>query len=128
MDSNTLCVLTSQGKPFQAVGKMLGFKDWFKWAPTANQLAYISGEGRFFVENKKMTIAEMPTAIQQKEYTPKGFVDLDLAWFSKDMVIVTRAKENKEWKEGPVPTMFTALYAINIGNRRAKTNLVSKKK
>jgi hypothetical protein len=42
------------------VGKMLAVKDWFKWAPLANQLAYISGEGRFFVENKKMTIAEMP--------------------------------------------------------------------
>ena len=128
MDSNTLCVLTSQGKPFQAVGKMLGFKDWFKWAPTANQLAYISGEGRFFVENKKMTIAEMPTAIQQKEYTPKGFVDLDLAWVSKDMVIVTRAKENKEWKEGPVPTMFTALYAINIGTGEQKQISFPRKK
>lgn len=66
---------------------------------TANQLAYISGEGRFFVENKKMTISEMPTSKQQKEYTPKGFVDLDLEWFSKDLVIVARAKENKEWKE-----------------------------
>lgn len=27
---------------------------------------------------------------------------------------MARAKENKEWKEGPVPTMFTALYAFNI--------------
>ena len=80
MDSNTLSVLSSQGQHFQAVGKMLAVKDWFKWAPSANQLAYISGEGRFFVENKKMTIAEMPTVKQQKEYTPKGFVDLDLEW------------------------------------------------
>lgn len=61
-----------------------------------------------------MTIVEISTSKQQKEYTPKGFVDLDLEWFSKDMVIVTRAKENKEWKEGPAPTMFTSLYAINI--------------
>ncbi|MCK1995296.1 translocation protein TolB [Peribacillus muralis] len=114
MDSNTLGVLSSQGKHFQPVGKMLGFKDWFKWAPLANQLAYISGEGRFFVENKKMTIAEIPTSKQQKEYTPEGFVDLDLEWFSKDLVIVARAKENKEWKEGPVPSMFTSLYSINI--------------
>lgn len=114
MDSNTLGVLSSQGKHFQSVGKMLGFKDWFKWAPLANQLAYISGEGRFFVENKKMTIAEIPTSKQQEEYTPIGFVDLDLEWFSKDLVIVARAKENKEWKEGPVPNMFTSLYAINI--------------
>ncbi|WP_057761856.1 TolB-like translocation protein [Cytobacillus praedii] len=114
MDSNTLCILSSQGKHFQAVGKMLGFNDWFKWAPSANQLAYISGEGRFFVENKNMTIAEMPTSKQQKEYTPKGYVDLNLEWLAKDLVIVARAKENKEWKEGPVPTMFTSLYAINL--------------
>ncbi|PEL05856.1 translocation protein TolB [Bacillus sp. AFS017336] len=113
-DSNTLCVLSSQGKHFQSVGKMLEYKDWFKWAPLANQLAYISGEGRFFVENKKMTIADIPTSKQQKEYTPKGYVDLDLEWYSKDLVVVARSKENKEWKEGPVPTMFTSLYAINI--------------
>jgi hypothetical protein len=113
-DSNTLCVLTSQGEQFQLIGNMLGYKDWMKWAPSANQLAYISGEGRFFVENKKSKIAEMPSAVQQREYTPKGFVDLDLEWFTPDKVIVARAKENKEWKEGPVPTMFTALYAINI--------------
>ncbi|RFB16819.1 translocation protein TolB [Bacillus sp. HNG] len=114
MDSNTLCVLSSKGEQFQAVGKMLGFNDWFKWAPTSDRLAYISGEGRFFVENKKMKVADIPIMKQQKEYTPKGFVDLDLEWFSKDVVIVNRAKENKEWKEGPVPTMFTSLYAINI--------------
>jgi hypothetical protein len=113
-DSNTLCVLSSKGERFQVVGKMLWYQDWIKWAPSANQLAYISGEGRFFVENKKTTIADIPISKQQKEYTPEGYVDLDLEWFSKYLVIVARAKENKEWKEGPVPTMFTALYAINI--------------
>ena len=82
--------------------------------PSANKLAYISGEGRFFVENKKTTIADIPILKQQKQFTPAGYVDLDLDWFSKDKVVVARAKENKEWKEGPVPTMFTSLYAINI--------------
>ncbi|MCA1065660.1 translocation protein TolB [Rossellomorea sp. AcN35-11] len=113
-DSNTLCVLSSEGNDFQVVGKMLWYKDWIKWAPRANQLAYISGEGRFFVENKKTTIADIPISRQQKEYTPAGYVDLDLEWYSPDTVIVARAKENKEWNEGPVPTMFTALYTINI--------------
>jgi hypothetical protein len=56
----------------------------------------------------------MPSSTQQKEYTPEGYVDLDIEWFSPDKVIVARAKENKEWKEGPVPTMFTILYSINI--------------
>ncbi|WP_226641473.1 translocation protein TolB [Mesobacillus subterraneus] len=114
MDSNTLCVLNNEGKQFQAVGNMLGFKDWMKWAPSENQLAYISGEGRFFVENKKTTIADMPAAIHQNQYTPEGYVDLDLDWYSHDKVIVARSKENKEWDEGPVPTMFTALYAIDL--------------
>ncbi|MFE4525575.1 translocation protein TolB (plasmid) [Cytobacillus firmus] len=113
-DSNTLCVLSSEGKNFQVVGKMLWYKDWIKWAPKANQLAYISGEGRFFVENKKTKIADIPISRQQKEFTPKGYVDLDLEWFSPDKVIVARAKENKEWNEGSVPTMYTSLFTINI--------------
>jgi Tol biopolymer transport system component len=113
-DSNTLCVLSSNGEQFQSLGKMLWYQDWMKWAPSANQLAYISGEGRFFVENKKMTIAEMPATVQQKEYTPKGYVDLDLEWVSSEKVIVARAKENKQWQEGPVPAILTALYSINI--------------
>jgi len=114
MDSNTLSVLSSKGTNFQAIGKMLSFKEWFKWSPSANELAYISGEGRFFVENKNTTVSEIPIAEQQLEYTPQGFVDLGLDWFSKDLIIVARAKENKEWKEGPVPTMYTSLFAINI--------------
>ena len=47
MDSNTLCVISSKGTHFRTLGNMLWFKDWMKWAPSANQLAYISGEGRF---------------------------------------------------------------------------------
>jgi hypothetical protein len=113
-DSNTLCVLSSKGDEFQVIGKMLWYQDWIKWAPSANQLAYISGEGRFFVDNKKTTITDIPIIKQQKTYTPTGYVDLDLEWFSQDHVIVARAKENKEWNEGPVPTMYTALYMINI--------------
>jgi hypothetical protein len=119
-DSNTLSVLSSEGERFQAVGKMLWYEDWIKWAPAANQLAYISGEGRFFVENKKTTIADMPSVQQQREYTPEGYVDLDLAWFSADKVIVARAKENKKWDEGPVPTMFTALYSLNLTTEEQK--------
>lgn len=119
-DSNTLCVLSSQGMHFQAVGKMLERKDWMKWAPSANKLAYISGEGRFFVENKKTTIADMPASTQQKVYTPEGYVDLDLEWFSKDRVIVARSKENKQWQEGPIPAMFTALYTIDIKTEQQK--------
>ncbi len=120
MDSNSLCVISATGTKFQAIDHMLGYKNWFKWAPSANQLAYISGEGRFFVENKKSTIINMPIFNQQKQYTPNGYVDLDIEWFSPDTVIVARAKENKEWKEGPVPTMFTTLYEINVTTETQK--------
>lgn len=113
-DSNTLAVLSSVGDHFQVIGKMLWYENWIKWAPTKNQLAYISGEGRFFVENKNTEVTDIPIHHGQKEYTPKGFVDLDLEWFSPNEIIVARAKENKEWKVGPVPTMFTALYVINL--------------
>jgi hypothetical protein len=127
-DSNTLCVLSSQGDQFQPIGNMLGYQDWMKWAPSTNQLAYISGEGRFFVENKQAKIAEMPSSTQQKEYTPAGYVDLDVEWFSPDAVIVARAKENKEWNEGPVPTMFTALYDINLKSKVQQQITFPKKK
>jgi dipeptidyl aminopeptidase/acylaminoacyl peptidase len=120
MDSNPLCVLSADGKVFKDIGRMLGFPDWFKWAPQANQLAYISGEGRFFVENKIMKIADIEAATKQVEYTPKGYVDIDLEWESPSKVIVARAPENKTWKEGPVPTMFTSLYEINLSSGTQK--------
>ncbi|HEK9099480.1 translocation protein TolB [Bacillus pfraonensis] len=127
-DSNTLCVLSSAGDHFQVIGKMLWYEKWIKWVPTKNQLAFISGEGRFFVENKNTTVTDIPTLNKRKEYTPKGYVDLDLEWLSLDKVIVARAKENKEWKEGPVPTMFTVLYVINIKSGEQKQITFPKKK
>lgn len=119
-DSNTLAVLSSAGDQFQVIGKMLGYEKWIRWAPTKNQLAFISGEGRFFVVNKSTTVTEIPTLNKQKDYTPKGYVDLDLEWLSPDEIIVARAKENKAWKVGPVPTMFTALYVINLESGEQK--------
>ena len=61
----------------------------------------------------------MVTTKQQKEYTPVGYVDLDLEWLSPNKVVVARAKENKAWKEGSVPTMFTTLYMINIKQKNS---------
>ena len=127
MDSNPLCVLSSDGKVFKDIGRMLGFSDWFKWAPQANQLAYISGEGRFFVENKITKIAEIEATTKQIEYTPKGYVDLDLEWWSPSKVIVARSQENKVWKEGPIPTMFTSLYEIDLGSDNQKQITFPKK-
>ncbi len=127
MDSNLLSVLSSKGEQFQVIGKMLNKNDWIKWAPVKNQLAFISGEGRFYVENKNTTIHDIPYPNKQKEYTPKGYVDLDLEWYTSQDMIVARAKENKLWKEGSVPTMFTALYLINIESGEQKQITFPKK-
>ncbi|WP_349237125.1 hypothetical protein [Bacillus sp. REN3] len=120
-DSNLLYVITSKGEKFHVAGRMLGYDDWMKWASSANQLAFISGEGRFLVENKKTTILTIPLFMQKKEYTPNGYVDLDLEWYSPAKGIVARAKENKEWKEGTIPTMLTTLFAVDI-KQKNKTN------
>ena len=122
-DSNTLCVISSTGRNFQAIGKMLYFENWIKWAPMKNQLAFISGEGRFFVENKNAAVMDIPSSSKAREYTPKGYVDLDIEWLSPVEIIVARSKENKHWNEGPVPPMFTALYTIDIksGEQRQLT-------
>ncbi|PKG21764.1 translocation protein TolB [Niallia nealsonii] len=119
-DSNTLCVLSEAGTNFQAIGKMLINKKWIKWSPYENKLAYISGEGRFLVQDKKMTIADIPIVSRQKEYTPKDYVDLDLEWLSKEAIIVARAKENKTWQEGPVPIMYSKLYVVNLKTAQQK--------
>ncbi|SEM51854.1 hypothetical protein SAMN05192533_103219 [Mesobacillus persicus] len=120
MDSNPLLVLSSDGNVFKDIGRMLGFGDWFKWAPQANQLAYISGEGRFLVENKMTKVVDIEASTKQVDYTPKGYVDLDLEWLSPSKVIVARSQENKAWKEGPVPTMFTSLYQIDLSSGKQK--------
>ncbi|QCR30711.1 translocation protein TolB [Lysinibacillus sp. SGAir0095] len=119
-DSNTLCVISSTGDNFQVIGKMLGFEDWIKWAPSKNQLAFISGEGRFFVENKNTAIADIPISTTPKAYTPKGYVDLDLEWLSPDKIIVARSKDHKDWNEGPVPIMYTSLYTIDLKSGEQK--------
>ncbi|MED4355067.1 hypothetical protein P9265_22690 [Schinkia azotoformans] len=77
-------------------------------------------KGRFFVENKITKIADIDVSAKQVEYTPKGYVDLDLEWLSPSEVIVARSQENKAWEEGPVPKMFTSLYQIDLSSGNQK--------
>lgn len=112
-DSNILCILSTTGKNFQVLGNMLGIKEWTKWSPAKNQLAFINGEGRFWIENKRTALLNIPATDKGKEFTPKGYVDLGIDWFSKNELIVPRAKEIKGWNEGPVPLVFPSLFLIN---------------
>ena len=78
-----------------------------------NQLAFVSGEGRFFVENKQLSLTDITNWKTKQDYTPKGYVDLAIEWLNPLELIVARSTEHKNWSEGPVPTSFTSLYLIN---------------
>lgn len=114
MDSNILCVLSSDAKIFRPLDKMLHFEDWFQWAPSNSSLAYIEGEGRFAVENKHLKVKDFP-AFKLPSYTPKGFVDRDFTWENDRMITVSRAKEI-EWANDPAKRPLPVLYRVNIQN------------
>lgn len=89
MDSNMLCVLSSDGKTFEPLGEMAsGFP--FEWATRKSLLGYIQGGGRivFGFKNKKLKVQELP-ALQSLVLTPKDFVDLDFTWGNDVKVVVS---------------------------------------
>ena len=116
MDSNTLCLLSADGKRLITADKMLLNQDWYQWAPRKNWLAYIEGEGRFAVENKHLKVFVLPLEARPS-YTPKGFVDRGLTWAGENEVIVARAKEAK-WDNDPKKRPLPQLYKINIASNK----------
>lgn len=117
-DSNTLCLLTSDGKVFHRIDKeVLNENDWFKWAPSSTILGYISGGGRETTNNKKLTLVS-PPSIQKKSITPKGFADRDLTWKNNNIIYVSRSEEKKSnnLEEKPLPN----LYEVNISTNTQK--------
>ncbi|WP_167577413.1 hypothetical protein [Ammoniphilus sp. YIM 78166] len=116
MDSNMLCILSSDGQKFEPLDEMAsGFP--FDWAPTSNLLGYIQGGGRmvFGFNNKNLKVKELP-ALQQLVLTPKNFVDLSFTWQSDENVVVSRSPE-LEWSNVPSKRALPILYRINILNK-----------
>ncbi|GAA3401318.1 TolB family protein [Paenibacillus hodogayensis] len=111
-DSNTLCVLATDGKTFRQVDKMLRYPAWFRWAPDRNRLAFIAGEGRFAIHNKRLKIASFP-ADTPPSYTPEGYADRDFAWESERFITVSRSKEGEEGS-GTVLKPLPALVRIDL--------------
>ena len=61
MDSDMLCVISADGKEFEAIDEViLEFEP--KWAYNKNLLGYIAGGGRivFGFKNKDMKVTELP--------------------------------------------------------------------
>ncbi|MCG7407564.1 translocation protein TolB [Paenibacillus sp. ACRRX] len=115
-DGNLLCVLSRDGSRFYTLDKMLGYPSWFNWAPQTNKLASIAGEGRFSVENKQLTVDELPV-IQSKSYTPSGYADRDFTWLDDYHIVVARAKE-RAWSNTPGERPLPALYRIGLDDNQ----------
>jgi dipeptidyl aminopeptidase/acylaminoacyl peptidase len=123
-DSNILCILSHDGKVFRRLDEMLNYEDWFKWAPSKNILGYISGVGREATSNKQLNILHDPF-INKKNYTPKDYVDRDLAFQNNHILFVSRSIASTEGylDERPLP----ALYKINLAvNKQIKLTTSSK--
>lgn len=118
MDMNHLCVLSNDGKTFQNLGEMLYFDDWFQWAPFANRIAFIEGEGRFVVKNKHLMINEFPVH-QSLQLTPSGFTERGFSWIDGVNLVVSRAKES-EWSNDPKKRPQPQLFHINLITNKQK--------
>lgn len=111
MDSNTLCIIRTDGTNFKKLDHMILNDLWFKWAPEKSYLAYIGGEGRMAIENKHLNIKVLPT-MKTNAFTPKGFVDWDFTWHNTSLLTVSRAKE-EEWSNDPKKRPLPALYQLD---------------
>ncbi|WP_075981791.1 TolB family protein [Bacillus massilinigeriensis] len=116
MDSNMLCVISSDGKDFEVMDEVIFEVGEPKWAPSNDTLAFIAGAGRivFGFKNKELKLKEMPVS---STYTPKNYADLDFDWITNESIVTSRIKE-KEWsndfKEHPLPI----LYSINLETKK----------
>ncbi len=110
-DSNTLAVLSSDGKSFYKMDEMLNYEEWFNWAPRKNSLAYIEGFNRVSTLNKKLNVKKM-FKDNNVFFTPKGYVDRDLTWRADNQLFVSRSAESDlvDVSQRPMPS----IYHINL--------------
>lgn len=113
MDSDMLCILSSDGKKFEVQDEVIFQVDEPKWAFHKNILGYIAGGGRlvFGYKNKKMKITEMP-AFTSTSLTPPNFAELGFTWCNDSTLIVSRVKES-EWSNDPKKRPKPSLFKIN---------------
>ncbi|MGO4890505.1 TolB family protein [Anaerobacillus sp. MEB173] len=116
-DSNTLAVLSNDGKSFYKIDEMLNYEEWFNWAPRKNFLAYIQGFNRISTLNKKLKVKKM--FVDNKVFfTPKGYVDRDLTWRTDNQIVVSRSAESDlvDVSQRPMPS----IYHINLETKKQR--------
>ena len=116
-DSNTISVLSSDGRSFHKIDDMLNYEEWFQWAPSHNLLGYIQGISRISTINKKLVINEV-NAIPKIIYTPKRYVDRDLTWITDNQILFSRSAERDlvDVALRPMPS----LYHVNLQTKRQR--------
>jgi len=115
-DSNSLCVLSSDGKRFLRIGYMVRNEAWFKWSPGEARLAFIEGEGREATRNKRMKVVDVP-ADKPVVLTPEGYADRDFAWEGNDRIVISRSYES-EWTADPAKRPLPYLVLLELRDRR----------
>lgn len=109
MDSNMLCVISSDGKNFKVLDELIFGVGEPKWAPSSDTIAYIAGGGRIVLgfKDKDLKVQEIPVSAK---YTPPNYADLDFDWLS-DKSIVTSRVMAREWSNDfskhPLPSLFS---------------------
>ena len=119
MDSNMLCVLSSDGKNFKVLDELILHVGKPKWAPNNDTIAYIAGGGRivFGFKNKELKIEVMPASTK---YTPENYIDLDFDWITDNTIVSSRSKE-AEWSNDFSKHPLPSLYFIDIkANKQQK--------
>ncbi len=117
MDSNMVCVISSEGQNFQVLDEIIHGVDHPQWAFHKNLLGYIAGGGRivFGFKNKDMKVTELP-AFQSLSLTPAHFAELGFTWRDDNSLIVSRVKESK-WSNKAKQRPDPSLYLIKIAEK-----------
>ncbi|MEH7349451.1 TolB family protein [Gottfriedia acidiceleris] len=118
MDSDMLCIISSDGKVFEVQDEIILHLDNPKWAQTKNILGYIAGGGRlvFGYKNKKMNITEMP-AFTSTNLTPPHYAELGFTWCDDTSIVVSRVKES-EWSNDEKKRPKPSLNVINLSTHK----------
>lgn len=116
MDSDMVCVISSDGKTFEVIDEIILHLDDPQWAPHKNLLGYIAGGGRivFGFKNKDMKITEMP-AFKSQSLTPKNFAEMGFTWMDDHTLVVSRVEES-EWSNDPKERPNPSLFLIKLNN------------
>ncbi len=120
-DSNTLCVITADGVVFRTLDEMVGNEEWFAWAESGDQLAYIAGIGREATHNKQLKVLSV-THEKGSAYTPEGYVDQAFAWQDLRHIAVSRAVELKPERGAAAAALpFIARVELESGKQTSIT-------